>query len=199
MDIAAKQQGFTLTDEFHRSVMGLDRNNSIKRYYEEFGPTFDCDLFYETIEKENNRIMDNGIPLMKGARELLDYLKQNGIKTCIGTSTPRLGTNNILTADNLLNDFDEIVCGDEIEHGKPSPEIYLKCFSKFDFKKEECLIFEDANAGAIAALDAGIRLVLVPDLAYLSEDSLNRAYKVINSLDEIIDVIKEENERATSI
>ena len=55
MDIAAKQQGFTLTDEFHHSIMGLDKKNSIKKYYEEFGPTFDCDLFYETIEKENRK------------------------------------------------------------------------------------------------------------------------------------------------
>ena len=50
-----------------------------------------------------------------------------------------------------------------------------------------------------AALAAGMRLVLVPDLAYLSDDLKNRAFKVIEDLSKIIDVIKEENERATSI
>ena len=104
-----------------------------------------------------------------------------------------------LDADNLLDDFDEIVCGDEVEHGKPAPDIYLKCLSKFDIDKSEALIFEDGTAGARAAIATGTRLVLVPDIAYLEDDVRNGAYKIVEDLSKVIDIIKEENERTTSV
>ena len=199
MDIAARQQNRIMDDEFHNSLMGLSRQNSAKKIMEYYGPDFDIKKFYETIEIENNKIMAKGVPLMQGAMELLNYLKQTGIKTCIGTSTNRKNAFNLLKADNLLEYFDEIVCGDEVVNGKPDPEIYIKCFNKFNFKKEEALIFEDADSGAKAAFEAGIRLVLVPDLAYLSQDSKDRAFKVIKDLSATIDIIKEENETTLSI
>lgn len=199
MDIACKEQGKTITDEFHSSLMGMNRNDSKRKIQEEFGSDFNIDLFYKRVGEINHEIMKKGIPLMKGAKELLDFCKQENIKTCIGTSTNKIAAFDLLEADKLLDYFDYILCGDEITKGKPDPEIYIKCFEKFDFKKEEALIFEDANPGAVAALEAGIRLVLVPDLAYLSKESKDKAFKVLNDLSEIIDVIKEENERTPSI
>ena len=91
------------------------------------------------------------------------------------------------------------MCGDEIENGKPAPDIYLECFHKFNVDKSEVLIFEDGQAGAEAAIASGMRLVLVPDLALLDDEVKSKAFKVISSLDKIIDVIKEENERTASI
>ena len=199
MDIAAKEQGQILTDELHKTFMGANLDKVADILIHEYGNKFDPQLFFERSIELNKKIMKTGIPLMKGARELLDFLHSQKIKTCIGTSTARVGTMSLLKADNLLDDFDGIVCGDEIENGKPAPDIYLKCYEKFDVDKSEVLIFEDGQAGGEAALAAGMRLILVPDLAYLSDDLKNRAFKVIEDLSKIIDVIKEENERATSV
>lgn len=196
---AGKLQGCEITDDFYRSIMGLNRRDVSKKFKDEFGEKIDIDEFFRVVERENSRIMKEGIPLMKGAKELLDFLKQEGIKICVGTSTGRSIANDLLTADNLMHYFDGIVCGDEVKHGKPEPDIYLTCFEKFDVKKEETLIFEDADAGAFAAFAAGIRLVLVPDLAYVSKEAKARAFKVLDDLSQIIDVIKEENERTTCI
>lgn len=199
MDRASRKQGRIISQEFHNSLMGMNRASTAKIIQEEFGKDFDVDAFYKAVDQENMAIIESGIPMMKGAIELLDFLRSEGIKTCIGTSTPRKETNKILKANNIVDYFDDMVCGDEIEHGKPAPDTYLKCYEKFNFKKSEVLVFEDANSGAIAALEAGLRLVLVPDLAYISEDSKNRAFKVLEDLSQIIDIIKEENERTISI
>lgn len=200
MAIASKEQGHIMTDEFHKTFMGMNLDSVGERLKKEYGQDFDSKLFFQRCVEINAEIMKTGIPLMKGAKELIDFLHQENIKTCIGTTTPRVGTTNLLKVENMLDDFDAIVCGDEIENGKPAPDIYLKCLDKFkDIDKSEVLIFEDGNAGAHATIAAGMRLVLVPDLAYLDDEVRSKAFKIIDDLSQIIDVIKEENERTPSI
>ena len=200
MDIAAKEQGYILTDEFHRTFMGRNLKSVGEMLTNEFGKEFDYDHFLATCRKENARIMKNGLPLMKGARELLDFLKENNIYRCIGTTTYYNETISLLTANNMLDDFNDMVCGDQVINGKPDPEIYLKCLSKFkDVDKSEALVFEDGNSGAHAGIDSGMRLVLVPDLAYLDEEVRTKAFAVLSDLSETIDIIKRENEGTTSI
>ena len=199
MAIASLEQGHIMTDEFHKSFMGLNLDDVASRIKEEFGNDFDTDLFFKRCLEINNEIMKNGIPLMKGAKQLLDFLHSQNIKTCIGTTTARLGTTTLLKANRMFDDFDDIVCGDEIENGKPAPDIYLECFKKFNVDKSEVLIFEDGNAGAHAALASGMRLVLVPDLAYLDDEVKTKAFAIIEDLSKIIDIIKEENERTFSV
>lgn len=199
MDIAAKEQGQTMSEEFHVTFMGASLAEVAVILKDKYGQDFDTDLFFARCIEINKEIMKQGIPLCKGAKQLLDYCRENGIKMCIGTSTARIGTMNLLKVDGILDYFDGIVCGDEIKNGKPAPDIYLECFNKFNVKKEETLIFEDGQAGAYAALATGIRLILIPDLATLNEEVRSKAYRVLDSLDKAIDLIKEENERTTSV
>ena len=196
---ACEEQGRVMTDEFHHTFMGMNLDGVGEMIKKEFGKDFDTEKCFARCIELNREIIKKGIPLMKGARELLDFLHQRGIKTCIGTTTERLGTTRLLKSTNMLDEFDDIVCGDEIENGKPAPDIYLECFRKFNVDKSEVLIFEDGQAGAEAAIASGMRLVLVPDLALLDDEVKSKAFKVISSLDKIIDVIKEENERTASI
>lgn len=200
MNIAAQNQGVVISDEFHRSFMGMTKKDTSDILVAKFGNNFDPEQFYIDMIKNNEKIIETtGVPLKKGAIELLEYLKSIGIKTCVGTSTYRPVAEKELAIDNVRKYFDDVVCGDEIKNGKPDPEIYNKCFSKFNVDKSEVLVFEDAEAGGLAAIAAGMRLVLVPDLACLSDEIKNKAFKVIDDLSEIISVIKEENERTSSI
>ena len=199
MDIAAREQGQVMDDEFHKQFMGMSLDIVGQKLCERYGKDFDFDTFLKRCVEINSEIIKKGIPLMKGARELIDFLHQYRISTCIGTTTPRQGTMSLLKANKMLDDFDDIVCGDEIEHGKPAPDIYLECFNKFKVDKSEVLIFEDGNSGAHAALSSGMRLILVPDLAYLDDEVKNGAYRIIDDLSQAISIIKEENERTTSI
>ena len=187
MAIAAKKQGFTLTQEVHNTFRGMNFKSVGEILRNEFGPNFDYDLFLKDMHKNNQHIIEEGIPLRPGVQELLDYLRKNNIKTCIGTTTPRATADKILNTIGITNYFDGVVCGDEITNGKPDPEIYLTCLAKFnEVSKEEAIIFEDGQAGADAAIAAGIKLVLVPDLAKLDDEVKTKAYKVIDNIKEII-------------
>lgn len=194
MSAACEKQGFKLTDEFHNTYRGKSLRLAKNILIDHFGPKFDYDMFIKDTFEYNDICIEKGIPLMPGALELLRYLKDHDILTCIGTSTYRKETNRILEVDGIKDMFDEIVCGDEIKVGKPDPEAYLACLAKFkNIDKSEVLVFEDALAGGQSAISAGIRLVLVPDLAFLNDDIKNKAYKVIDNLSEIIPIIEEEN------
>ncbi len=201
MQRACNNQGKYMTDEFHNSIMGLDIFKAKERLHQEFGEDFDTERFYNEVKQYNaERNETIVIPLMKGAKELLDYCKDNGIKMAIGTSTEHNAALKVLERTGILEYFDRVVGGDEVSAGKPAPDIYLKAHDAFpDIPKEETIVFEDGNVGSIAALDGGFRLVIVPDLAILSDYVLENAFAVIEDLGKMIDIIKKENERTPSI
>ena len=200
MDIATKEQGYVMTDEFHSMFMGKSRENTIKMCKEHFGPGFDAERMFERSDELNQDIIKNNkVPLMNGVLPLLQYLKENNIKMCVGTSSVRKVVEQILTNLKIIDYFDVLVCGDEVINGKPNPEIYIKCLERFNVKKEEAVILEDGDSGGQAAIAAGVRLVLVPDLAYVGDEVKSKAYKVLDNIADMIEIVKEENERATCI
>lgn len=72
--IAAKEQGKYMSEELHRSFMGASEEKVSTILRNEFGQDFDCKLLFERSRQLNKDIMKQGIPLMKGTRQLLDYL-----------------------------------------------------------------------------------------------------------------------------
>ncbi|MGN0588895.1 MAG: HAD family hydrolase, partial [Ruminiclostridium sp.] len=84
--------------------------------------------------------------------------------------------------------FDGIVGGDEIENGKPSPEIFLKAAGLLGCKPSECVIFEDSENGVKAALAAGIKCFYIPDMKEIPEELQKETIK-LRSLDEAIKYI----------
>ena len=191
---AAADQGFDLTDELHNAYMGMGLQRIQKILEETFGEKFDFEKFYRrSLEINREIITRDGLPLMKGAMELLDYLQEKNIYSCVGTSTRKEMADFIFEAAGITNKITKITYGEEVIEGKPSPDIYLKCFNKFDVKKEESVVYEDSGNGGLSALNAGIRLILVPDFCVLSDDVLSRAFAVCKDLTESIDIIDKEN------
>ena len=196
---AAQEQGFVMTQELHLEFMGMGREGAGRYIKERFGDGFDPKKFFDRVFEINKGISANGIPLMKGAQELLDYLKKEHIHICLGTSSERQEALELLDKINVTHYFEEGVFGDEVENGKPSPEIYLKCLGKFDVDKSEAIVLEDGNAGAMAAITAGIPVIAVPDIAIISDEVKQKAFRIVEDLSKVIDIIKEENERTTCV
>lgn len=187
-EYAYNKLGFKFDYDFALTLMGASLDITKKRIQEKYGKGLDVEEFYRIIHKNNLKIIQNNeIRLMKGARELLTHLKSKNIKMRIATSTYKELAEVILKNLGIYDFFEEIVTGDRVKHGKPSPDIYLLALG--NDKKEETIIFEDAHNGASAAIAAGIDLILVPDLAPLTDEDKREAYKVIKDLSEAIDII----------
>lgn len=189
-----KQMGVEITDEWLSKMIGSNFVVYAQKLKEKFGQDFPSDVFLDRLFKFYEDTCKNDIvPPRPGAIELLKFLKENNIKISIGTSSKRYFATTTLTNAGIYEYLDYSVFGDEVKNGKPDPEIYLKSAEHFGFKPENCIVFEDSPNGAKAAYNANINLVFVKDLIEPTELEHEKAFMILNRLDEIIPTIKEIN------
>lgn len=103
-------------------------------------------------------------PVVKpGVREILEFCRSGGVRTAIASSSMRHLVDHNLAAAGLTGFFDAVVTGRDVEHGKPSPDIFLLAAERIGTAPSDCVVFEDAFPGIRAAYAAGCRAVLIPD------------------------------------
>ena len=126
----------------------------------------DKEIIFRKIYKGNIKPID-------GFLEFILYLKSKKIQ--LGLASNAIKKNVTLTLNELgIHDlFDSIICGDEVNFGKPNPEMFDKTINRFNLKKDNCIIFEDSIEGVGAAVNAGISVIGVTSSS--SSDVLNNA------------------------
>jgi len=107
-------------------------------------------------------ILRTRLATMPGLMELLAALEGKGIPKAIATSSRRSFVDRVLTPFHLHPRFAFILASEDITHGKPHPEIYLKAAQRHGVLPQEMLVFEDSANGCRAALAAGAMTVAVP-------------------------------------
>ncbi len=112
-----------------------------------------------------NRILEAGVPVKPGARELLTYLREHGYRVGLATSTGLADAMEHLRRTDMVTYFDEggIITGDMVRDGKPAPEIYLLAAARLGVDPSECIGVEDSNNGVRSIHAAGMRAVMIPD------------------------------------
>jgi HAD superfamily hydrolase (TIGR01509 family) len=104
----------------------------------------------------------NVVP-MPGALALLDWAATRGLPRALATSSFRGQAEVALTEAALMGRFDVEVTGDEVQYGKPAPDLFLLASKRLGVSPQSCVVFEDAPAGLEAAARAGMRRVWVPN------------------------------------
>lgn len=193
-EVLQNKLGLTYDLEWHKTQMGAAHDIFKKNAIEHFGKDFKFDEYFAEILSMNEQTIANKeIPLMKGAIEILEYLKENNIQVTIASSSKNEMVHKMLEATGIAKYFTTITTGDEIVNGKPSPDIYLKALSKFNIPKENTLVLEDAHSGFLAAYRAGLDCIIVEDLAIIEDEDRKNAYKVVHNLNEVVSLLKENN------
>ena len=103
----------------------------------------------------------HGVTLLPGVRALLEGLHAAGFKQAIGSSAPRENINLILKSTKMDSSFETIVSVEEIQRGKPDPQIFQIAADKLAMAYDQCLVVEDAVAGVQAAKAAGMKCIAV--------------------------------------
>lgn len=123
------------------------------------------------------------IPVKKGARSLLDWLKEKHIPIAVATSTPRELTLTKLKLSGLLPYFSQLSTGCEVVQGKPHPEIFLLAAKRLQVAPKYCLVFEGSNNGVRAAVVANMQVYQVPDLVKPCAQMRELGHRVVASLE----------------
>ena len=188
---AAQSLGFPMTHEMALGMRSLSRELGERQLKEYLGEEVDYQKVRDTrIKMMTAFIQENGVELKPGIQELLDFLKEKGIKTSIATSSPLDRTKEYLSKVGLVEAFDELVSGHMVPHGKPAPDIYLYAAEKLGLKPEECLVIEDSPTGLLAGMRAGAVPIMIPDQDQPTDETKARIYAVADSLKEIISLIQ---------
>ncbi|WP_413517609.1 HAD family hydrolase [Carnobacterium maltaromaticum] len=138
-------------------------------------------------------VEDEGLMVKAGFIELLDFLEAEGIKKVVASSNLKEMVANFLKRENIQHRFDYFVSGDEVKRAKPDPEIFEKAWSGLAVPKDETLILEDSINGIRAGFDAGIRVIMVPDLIPPSPEAEEKTSAIYEDLSYVKDFIKNQN------
>lgn len=187
---AEKDLGFETPHEFILTCMGLPSEEIGKKLIALHGDSFDYELFREKkIAYADIYLKEHGVPLKPGLEELLKAIKKAGMKCAVATSTSRNRAMYHIDESGFTPYFSVIICGDQIENGKPNPDIYLKAAELLGVKPEDCIAVEDSRNGIFAAHNANMFSVLIPDMVPPDAEMLNAADVVLDSLTDVIEYL----------
>ncbi len=188
----AREFGYTLTDDFMMHLVGRPDPDCRKMIAEHTGPDFSINSFWEQWPKLwKSEAQSKGIGQKPGLQEFFNFLSKWNIPTAIATSSSRKQAFFSLDAANITHPFDHIVTGDEVEKGKPAPDIFLKAAEKLNVKPESCVALEDSENGIQAAYSAGMFTIMIPDMMQPSSETRKKAGLIAESLYEAKDYISE--------
>ena len=126
--------------------------------------------FWPVLAERVHRLFENYLEAFEDAADTLEFLSERGRAMAVASSSPRARLDLSLTSTGLDRFFEVVVAGDEVESGKPAPDIYLAAAAGLGADPTTCVAVEDAPAGVAAARAAGMRVVAVLRGGYTSDE-----------------------------
>ncbi len=188
--VACARFGYCMTENLNLGMVGrsvADANAILRGAFGDAFPVDEVRRYAKALVTE--RVGGKGMPLKSGVLPLLDFLTAEAIPTAVATSTPRADTIVRLRHADLLHRFQAVVCGDDVQRGKPAPDIFLAAAQRLATPAAACVVLEDSFAGIQAAHDAGMVPIMVPDLLQPDEEIRAYAYAVVPTLDDAKGII----------
>ncbi|WP_300279715.1 HAD family hydrolase [Peptacetobacter sp.] len=172
-------------------LMGKGKDDTIKGLKEIYGKELPMEEYYkEKGQAVIDYLEENKPGVKKGFESLLKYLLEHNYKTAIATSTVRWKMKNRMKFLHFDDMVGAVICGDEVKETKPNPEIFLKAAEKLNLSPKECLVIEDSKAGVEAAYNGGFKCIMVPDFKKPDEELREKAYKIMDSLEDVEYLLK---------
>lgn len=194
-DLAMAERGYIIPEETHLQVLGRNTQGTRAVFCQALGDDLPFDDLYQRKQYFVNEIIEkNGIALMPGLLELLDMLAQKAVPKAVGSSTARKMVLKKLAIAGLAERFSVIVCGDDVQHGKPAPDIFLAAAHQLNVDPAGCIVLEDSESGIQAAHAAGMIPVMIPDLKQPAEEIRKIAYRIFPSLHQVNEFLRGQND-----
>ena len=157
------EYGVAYRGEYHRNVLGVSYQLAVEFYKKAFGLSASTEELIRRRGVIAAEFFANRVGLFPSVKATLEELRKMNLCLAIATSSVSASARPFLDRHQLTAFFDVIVTGDEIERGKPAPDIYLRAAKKLGVTADVCLVIEDALSGIDAAKSAGMRVAAIPD------------------------------------
>ena len=107
--------------------------------------------------------VESTLPALPGVNDYIKTAHRLGLRLAMASSSGCARLEGYLHQLGLFDDFDVIVCREDVQHIKPAPDLFLKARALLELGTDELLVFEDSQNGILAANRAGLRVVAVPN------------------------------------
>jgi HAD superfamily hydrolase (TIGR01509 family) len=188
------EEGISLTkEEYYARYLGMDDRGCFKAAFQDHGRTLDDLTLAQLVQRKAvyyRSAMRKGLTMFPGVKELIPTLAAS-YPLAIASGALRSEIETILEGITLRKYFQVIVSTEDVNEGKPSPEIFIKALNLLNQKKtggkpilpSECLVVEDSKEGILGAHRAGIKSLAVAN-SHPAEE-LRHAQAVVSSLEKV--------------
>ncbi|MGT2784232.1 HAD family hydrolase [Streptococcus merionis] len=128
------------------------------------------ELIAEMNSRREAMIAADGVRPIKGVQPLIKKLHSRGLPLAVASSSPKHEVERNLDELELAAYFDFLVSGEEVEHSKPEPDVFLRAAELLQVKPQDCLVFEDTKNGSLAAKAAGMTCIGFANPDYPAQD-----------------------------
>jgi HAD superfamily hydrolase (TIGR01509 family) len=185
-DELLRRRGLRMTDEIRNSMLGRRPPEAMRNMLDLTGlDESPDDLIIESWGIFSG-LLDEHLQPMPGLFELLQHLEDRTLPKGVATSSPRPYLENILGRFELLPRFHMTLTAEDVTHGKPQPDIYLKAAEILQIHPSEMMVLEDSEAGTKAASAAGAMIISVPHRHTAKHDFSTAKHVVASLADPVI-------------
>ena len=182
--------GFAVTDDVYATVIGRTAPDTRAIFVAALGPDLPIDTIETAMSCHFSELLEPAPPLKPGLLGLLDDIERFGLRTAVASSTANSEVRRRLGVSGLDGRFEVVVGGDEVNAGKPEPDVFLRAGQLLGVAATQCVVLEDSEAGIRAASAAGMQTVLVPDMIAPSPLCSELATHVVSSLAEVGELLR---------
>jgi HAD superfamily hydrolase (TIGR01509 family) len=180
-----RERGGRYDDEIQRAMMGMSSVEWSRYLHEVAGVPEPPGRINEEVVRRMLDAYREHLPLIPGAVEAVKRIAAR-FPLGLASSSNRPLIDTVLEVAGLTACFRATVSSEEVERGKPAPDVYLEAARRLDVAPDRCAAVEDSHSGIRSAKAAGMRVVAIPNPSYPpDEEALAQADAVIRSLDEL--------------
>jgi beta-phosphoglucomutase-like phosphatase (HAD superfamily) len=185
------EYGVAYRGEYHRNVLGVSYLLAVEFYKNAFHLSASVEELMRRRGEIATEFFANRVGLFSSAKATLEQLYNMNLRLAVATSSVGASARPFLERTGIQSLFDVIVTGDEIERGKPHPDIYLRTADKLNLAPDVCLVIEDAVSGVASAKAANMRVAAIPDMRFVDRHQYEKeADYVLGNLSEIPALIR---------
>ncbi|MFK7891820.1 MAG: HAD family hydrolase [Granulosicoccus sp.] len=185
-----KQFDLTDSDHLYTRLLGTNQAATQRILESALGSQIDISAFIEQWETRYQAAIEQGVALMPGVGQLLSYLEHHGIPKAVATSTSSDKALGKLDKAGLLDRFVSVTGGDQVNAGKPAPDLFLAAAISLQTTAGQCIALEDSPNGVRAAVAAGMHTIQIPDLVQPDDDLLKLGHAVLPNLQSVPDYLQ---------
>jgi beta-phosphoglucomutase-like phosphatase (HAD superfamily) len=181
-----RESGGTWTDSAQRDMMGMSSTEWSRYMQEELGVPADPERISSEVVDRMLALYHDHLPLIDGAVEAVGRMAGRYGTLGVASSANRPLIDLALAESGLDRYFQATVSSEEVERGKPAPDVYLEVARRLGVDPTETAAVEDSHNGILSAHAAGMHVIAIPNQAFPpGEDALAKADRVLHSVKEL--------------